>query len=234
MPRLNRGKTKRLSIRISDKAKKRINNAAENLSVSRASMIMYALGEQFESGVTQEKMLTLESKIVLEDDHLAISVPEHLSEKIEQHRNDFDFKKNVFVGLLVSGYFEALPENNQVIQDKKEKQDNKEELKKKRKNHNLTLPLHQLLKERLYKYAEQRYLTTSFIVARAIEKGRFKGIPDLPGGERELVSYTLPLHIYEEAKKQADLLGVSLHFYIESCIYNAFMSEDRIFNLESD
>lgn len=237
MPRMNRGKTKRLSIRLSQTALDRIENAAENLSVSRASMIMYALGEQFEKGITQQQLLTLENKIVLRDQHLAISVPKHLSEKIERYTTDFDFKKNVFVGLLVSGYFEALSDDSQVIQKKPKKEVpeevSSENQKKKRKNPNLTLLIHPLLKEKVNELAEEKFFTKSFIVARAIEQGRFKGIPDLPGAERELLSYTLPEDIYKEAVKQADILGVSLHFYIESCVYNLFVSGKKLLELES-
>ncbi|MEH7163116.1 hypothetical protein [Priestia megaterium] len=237
MPRMNRGKTKRLSIRLSETAQKRIKNAAENLSVSRASMIMYALGEQFDKGITQEQLLTLQNKIVLEEQHLAISVPKHLSEKIEQYTTDFDFKKNIFVGLLVSGYFEALSPENQVIQKKESDEDqiegvDAENEKKKRKNQNLTLLIHPLLKEKVNELAEEKFFTKSFIVARAIEHGRFKGIPDLPGAERELLSYTLPEDTYKEAVKQADLLGVSLHFYIESCVYNLFENGKKLLELE--
>ncbi|MDQ0808046.1 hypothetical protein [Priestia megaterium] len=239
MPRMNRGKTKRLSIRLSQTAQERIKNAADNLSVSRASMIMYALGEQFEKGITQQQLLTLENKIVLQDNHLAISVPKHLSEKIERYTTDFDFKKNVFVGLLVSGYFEDLSPDNQVIQKKESDEDqvedeaDSENEKKKRKNQNLTLPIHPLLKEKVNELAEEKFFTKSFIVARAIEQGRFKGIPDLPSAERELLSYTLPEDTYKQAVKQADLLGVSLHFYIESCVYNVFASGNKLFELES-
>lgn len=219
VPRLNRGEIERVSIRLSAEAKKRIIAAANNLSVSQASMIMYALSEQFEKGITKEKLLGMESNIILEREHFAISMPLHLSEKVKRYTEEFGIKKNSFIGFLVSDYFEKLPEENKSFQDKQETK-------------NVSIQIHKLLKEKLFAYGEEKYLNVSFLIAEAIKNGKFKGIPSLPGEERELVSFSLPLHIYNKALEQTKFLGVPLHFYIESCLYNAFMSENKIFKAE--
>lgn len=217
MPRLNRGETKRVSVRLSAAAKKRILAAAENLSVSQASMIMYALSEQFEKGITKNQLLGMESKIILEREHFAISMPLHLFNQVERFTEEYEIKKNAFVGLIVSDYFENLPEENKALQAR-EKESKK-----------VTIKINTPLKENLYKYSEKNYLNVSFLVAESIQNGRFKGIPDLPGEEKEQISFTIPLYVWEQAQEEAAAIGVSLHFYIESCLYNAFMSENKIF-----
>ncbi|OIK12917.1 hypothetical protein BIV60_15445 [Bacillus sp. MUM 116] len=215
MPRLNRGETMRVSVKLSSEAKIRIMTTAKNLSVSQASMIMYALSEQFKKGITQEQLLNIENKIILEHGHFPISMPKHLADKVEQYINDFDMKKGAFIGLLVSDYFENLPLDVQT--------ETAGESKK------LSLPVHKELKDLLYRYAEEKYQNVGWMITQSIENGKYEGIPKMQESERELISYNVPSHIYERALEQSSALGVTLHFYIESCIYNAFMGDNRIF-----
>lgn len=215
MPRLNRGETRRVSVKLSNEAKNRIMTTAKNLSVSQASMIMYALAEQFKKGITQEQLLNIENKIILESEHFAISMPKHLWDRVEQYINDFDMKKGAFIGFLVSDYFENLPQKDQSEYEGDKKK--------------LTLLLHKHLKDTVYRYAEENYLNVGFLVSKSIENGKFEGVPELTESEKELVTYNLPVRIYEDALKQSSDLGVPLHFYVESCLYNAFMSENKIF-----
>lgn len=217
VPRLNRGETRRVSVKLSSEAKNRIMTASKNLSVSRASMIMYALAEQFEEGITQEKLLNIENKIILEKEHFPISMPIHLVNKVEQYTTDFNMKKNAFIGFVVSDYFENLPPVNEVQGE----------------NHKLTLPLHKQIKDKLYQYAEEKYINVGLLVAQSIENGKYESVPDLEESERELTTYNIPKHIYEDALARSAESGVSLHFYVESCLYNAFMSENKIFELEN-
>jgi hypothetical protein len=217
MPRLNRGETQRVSVKLSSDAKNRIMTASKNLSVSQASMIMYGLAEQFEEGITQEKLLNLENKITLEKENFPISMPKRLVNIVERYTTDFNMKKNSFIGLLVSEYFENQPLVPEMEGDK----------------HKLTLPLHTQIKEKLYRYAEAKYINVGVLVAQAIaEVGEYKGIYVLDGNERELTVYNIPKHIYEVALTRSADSGVPLHFYVESCLYNAFMSENKIFELE--
>lgn len=218
MPRLNRGEVRRVSIKLSAEAKKRIMVAANNLSVSQASMIMYALSEQFEKGIDKNLILGMESKIILENEHFAIAMPTHLFAKVERLTEEYGIKKNSLIGLIVSDYFENLSEENKALQAR-EKESKK-----------VSIQINKLLRGKLFAYAEKNYLNVSFLIAEAIQNGRFIGIPDLSGAEKELTSFTLPLHVWSEAEENAVALGVPLHFYIESCLYNAFMSENKIFN----
>ncbi|MFB9324279.1 hypothetical protein, partial [Cryptosporangium minutisporangium] len=115
MPRLNRGDTRRVSIKLSEKAKKRILAASNNLGVSQAAMIMYAISNQFENDITKEQILNLESTVILEKEHFAISMPVHLIEKVDELKERFDMKKGAFIGLLVSDYFEKLPDQHRAL-----------------------------------------------------------------------------------------------------------------------
>ncbi|MEH6949124.1 hypothetical protein V7068_19055 [Bacillus sp. JJ634] len=220
MPRLNRGKTQRVSIKLSNAAKNRIETTADTLSVSQASLIMYALSEVFQEGITQEKLLTIQNKIILEPKHFAVSMPKHLTDKIEQYIRDFRMKKGEFVGLLVSQYYENLPQEHAGETEGEPK--------------TLTLPLHKQLKEIVYQYAEKNYLNVGFLIAQSIEHGRYKGVPALSKDDKEIITYNIPLHIYKHAVEQADSLSVPLHFYVESCVYNSFMSQNKLFELEEN
>lgn len=228
MPRLNRGKTNRVSIKLSAAAKTRIEAAAKNLGVSRASMIMYALSEQIEKGISINQLLRMESKITLEREHFAIVMPKHLNELVNGFTEEFEMKKNSLIGYLVSDYFENLPEDNRAFQERETVDSEGNKIKPKP----LVIEIHKQLKERLYAYAEKHFFNVSFLVSEAIHNGRFKGIPDLPGSEREQISFTITKEVYEASLDQADKLGVPLHFFIESCIYNAFYGESKIFNLD--
>ena len=155
MPRLNRGETKRVSIKLSAEAKKRITAAAHNMSVSQASLIMYALSEQFEKGITKNQLLGMESKIILEREHFPISMPIHLFNKVEQYTEEFDMKKNGFIGLLVSDYLESYKEYEPL----------EERIEEKR----LSITIHKHLKEMIYAYAEKNYVNVSFIIQQSIQ-----------------------------------------------------------------
>ncbi|MFD4863441.1 hypothetical protein [Streptomyces atratus] len=191
--------------------------ASKNLSVSRASMIMYALTEQFEKGITRLQMLTLDNKIILEKENFPISMPKHLVNKVEQYMADSKMNKNNFIGLIVSDYFESLPPAKEIEGEK----------------HKLTLPLHKQIKDMLYQYAEEKYMNVGLLVAQSIENGKYEGVPELNESEKETVSYNIPKHIYEDALTRSAESGIPLHFYVESCLYNAFMSENKIFELEN-
>lgn len=221
MPRLSRGETKRVSIKLSAEAKNRITAASLNMSVSQASLIMFALSEQFEKGITKNQLLGMESKIILEREHFPISMPIHLFNKVEQYTEEFDMKKNAFIGLLVSDYLESYKEIEQYK--------DYEPLEKRIKEKRLSITIHKHLKEMIYAYAEKTYVNVSFIIQQSIQNGKYKGIPALPGNEKELITISLAPFIYDMAMDEAKNLGVPLHFYIESCLFNAFMSENKIF-----
>ncbi|MFE4430892.1 hypothetical protein ACFRH9_28635 [Peribacillus butanolivorans] len=80
--------------------------------------------------------------------------------------------------------------------------------------HKLTLQLHKQIKDKLYQYAEEKYINVGVLVARAIEEiGEYKGIYALEGNERELTVYNIPKHIYEDALTRSAESGVPLHFF---------------------
>jgi hypothetical protein len=223
VPRINRGETKRVSIRISKKAKTRIMSGAKNFNVSQAGMIMFALSNIFQKEVTKEQLLNLENKIVLEPENFAITMPGHLYEKVEDYTKQFEMKKNTFIGLLVSDYYEKLPQNNPITaQDQNEGEPKK-----------LQVKINQLLKEKVFDYSENHYLSFSGLVTQAIENGHYEGLPEFSTSEKVSFMTAIPLHAWEKAQKGAAALGVPLHFYLESCLYKAFMTKSGIFYQEN-
>lgn len=213
MPRIKRGETIRISVKLSGKTLKRLGDTSDNLNVSRASLIMFALNKQLEKGITKEQLLNLQNKIELHD-HLAIRIPVQLSEKINGYTERFDIRKNALVGLLVSDYYDNLPGKAP---------------KEKVELHQLLVDVNELLTEKVMNYSEEKHLPLNMIMEQALENGAYDGIPQFPTDKKESFLTNVPLYIWEQAHEEAAALGVPLHFYLELCLYKAFLSENKIF-----
>jgi hypothetical protein len=114
MPKLNRGNTTKLSIRLSANAKGKIESAARNLGISQAGVILFELTQILKNPPTKTKLKEIINAITLDwrgeagNTHFVMTVNQGTMERIEELAEDYGMKKNVFVGYLVSNLFENL------------------------------------------------------------------------------------------------------------------------------
>lgn len=137
-----------------------------------------------------------------------------MASSIDELVEQYQMKKNVSIGLIVSDYFEKLEEDQQ---------ENVEA-------HQIFLNLNVGLKKRIDEYSKKHYLPLSGIVAKSLLNGPYKGFPKYEVDEFETLFTNVPTYIYEDMKRQAAEMGIMEHFYISLCIYEAFNGENKIFD----
>ena len=133
MPKINRGTTVKLSIRLSAIAKQKIEYAAKNLGISLAGVILFELTKLLKNPPTLSEIADIENRITLERKHFVVTVNEALMERVNNLAEDYDQKKNVLIGYMVSDHFEKYvdPEDEKDLEPKKLMVQVNESLKKK-------------------------------------------------------------------------------------------------------
>lgn len=220
MPRMNRGETTKLSIKLSAAANEKILRIKENLNLSKAGVILFALSNVFRDLPipAKEHLLNLETKIDLEPDNFPVTVKREFSKMVDHLAAENDMKKNVLVGLLVSNYFEQL-DNEKLLADHQDTEPQQ-----------ITVQANEDLKKKIVEYAENTYIPLSGLVSLALIEGPFEGIPSFQNSQTDLIFTTIPSYLYKEIKRQADKKEIREHFYITLCLYKAFYSNDKIFD----
>jgi hypothetical protein len=218
MGKMNRGDTTKLSLKMSIRARQRIERASENLNLSKAGIILFALSNILENVPSKEGMLNLEKKIDLEPENFPITIHMDLHEKITDLAKSVGMKKNVFVGLLVSNYFESMSVVNELLVDRDDTKPRK-----------LMVQVNEDLKKKMDEYSEKHYIALSGLISHAILRGPKMVIPEYGGNETEKFFTTVPEYLSEKVKREADKMMIREHFYVSLCCYRAFMTPDGEF-----
>ncbi|PGQ88341.1 hypothetical protein [Priestia megaterium] len=209
MTRLNRGKTTKLSIKLSSLAKDNIEKAAKNLSVSKASVIMFELTKILEAPPSKSHIeeIDFRKEIVLDPKPFVITVNERLSERINNLAEDYGMKKYRLIGYMVSEAFE----------------DRKEEEKENTEPKRLMVQTNEHLKKKMMEYSEENYIPLGVLVSYCILQGPSEEIPSYEEGEVDTFFTNVPEYIGDIIKDQAEERFMREHFYTSSCIYKQFM-----------
>jgi antitoxin component of RelBE/YafQ-DinJ toxin-antitoxin module len=221
MGKLNRGETTKLSIRLTAKAKERIELAAENLNLSKAGVIMFVLSKILKEEHTKSSLLNLENNLVLERENFAVTIKKSIAEDIDRRAKELDMRKNKFVGLLVSNYVE----NYATTQNLYDEEHDHEPYKMK-------VEVNNELKKKMMAFSEKYYFPLSGIVSLSVLKsGPYDRLPVYEEKGKDFFFTRIPTYIMERIKKEAKENLITESFYVELCLYKAFMSEERIFDL---
>jgi hypothetical protein len=213
MGKINRGGTTKLSVKLSTSAKQKIENAAKNLNLSKAGVILFELTKILENPPSRTDILNLENKIILEPEHFVLTVNESLMNRLNALAEEYGMKKNVLYGLLISNHFEDMEGNNQLDADPKK----------------IMIQVNENLKKKMIKYSEENYIPLSGLIAYSISEGPFNGIPVYKEGETEKFFSSVPGSVYEIIKTRAEEMNIREHFYVSLCLYKQFMTEEGRF-----
>ena len=208
MPKINRGTTTKLSIRLSAGARQKISKAAENLGISLAGVIIFELTKILKNPPSLSEIEQLEEEISLERNHFVMTVNEKLMKKINSIAIDYDMRKNVLVGLIVSNHFVNMDD----LEKEKDLQPKK-----------LMVQINETLKKKMMEYSEENYIPLGAIIGYSILNGPYEKFPKYEDGEAEKIFINVPEYIGQMVKEGAEELNIREHFYTSLCIYKQFM-----------
>ena len=216
MPKPNRGDTTKLSIRLSREARHvdaennvtgLIEQAAKNLGISAAGVILFELTRILESPPTLSEIETWKDEITLERKHFALTVNKEVAEQVNKLAEQYGMKKNILVGLIISKRFsENPPENWKNTEPKK-----------------LMLQVNHELKKKMMDWCEQNYIPLNAVVSYSVLQGLPDVLPQYEAEEHETIFTNVPEYIGEIIKEKSSKYSIREHFYTSSCIYKQFM-----------
>lgn len=208
MPKINRGTTIKLSIRLSTIARQKIENAAKNLGISLAGVILFELTKLLKNPPSLSEIAEIENRITLERKHFVLTVNETLMEKVNNLAEDYDQKKNVFIGYIVSNHFDKYgdPEDDKDIEPKK-----------------IMVQVNESLKKKMMEYSEKHFIPLNAIVTYSILQGPYEGLPTYDDEETVQFFTNVPAYIGELVKEGAVEHNIREHFYTSLCIYKQVM-----------
>lgn len=210
MARPKRGKTIKLSIRLSTAAKQQIQKAAANLGVSSSGVILFELARLLKNPPSISELETMENDITLERDHFVITINEGLSERVNGMAEDYNMKKNRLIGYIISNHFES-----QAAIKEQKKTDPKK----------FMLQLNSKLGDKVMEYAERNYVPLPALVSYSVLQGESEELPTFESGESVKIFTNIPEYVLETIKDEADLRSIPEHFYTSSCLFKQFMTE---------
>lgn len=214
MPKLNRGNTTKLSIRLSAIAKGKIEAAAKNLGISQAGVILFELGQILKNPPTETKLQTIVSAVTLENAHFVMTVNQNIMQRVNELAEDYDMKKNVLVGYLISDLFENMEVREETDLEPKQ----------------LLVQVNEDLKKRIMEYSENHYIPLNSIVSYSILKGHYEKLPYFSGNQLEQFFTNVPAYIGDKVKRKSEEFDMREHFYTAMCLYKQFMTpEGRFF-----
>lgn len=217
-------KFKKLSIRLSKKASDKIDEVSKNVNLSRAGVILFALYEQLKNPPSKEELLNMQNRITLLEGYFSTNIRPGLNDEINNLVEKYEMKRASLTGLLVSDYYERMNTSDELGQKKDEAS---------------TEPTHthvymnEQLKKKVIECSETYNIQLSGVISISILKAMQKGRLDMPyysdPGEHQRISTTLPLYLKERAQGEAHKINLPYSFFVEICLYQAFMDEEGIF-----
>lgn len=221
MGRFNRGETTKLSIRLSSAAREKIEAATINLNLSKAGVILFVLTKIIEDFPSKLSVINMENKIDLEPANFALNLKQGLADKISRIAAEYDMKKNILIGLVVSDYF--LNEINPDIVVEREPYEDPSKV---------LVQVNKELKKKMNEYSEHTFIPLSGLVSYSILKGHYQSLPIYTDNESVAFFTNIPPYLSERVKAAARERHIKESFYIELCLYKVFMSNEKEFDLK--
>lgn len=209
MPKLNKGKTTKLSIKLSGRAKNKIIVAAGDIGVSKAGVILLELTKILKNPPSKKMMEDYKKSIVLEKDHFNLSVNEKVTSRINDLVDEYGMKKNVLIGYILSAHFDPKYMN---IESK-----------------TFMVQINSILNKKLVDFSEKHYIPLNALVADCILKGPYEELPFYDGGETKKFFTTIPAHIRDQVNEKAYERNIPSHLYTSLCLYKQFMTPEGLY-----
>ncbi|USK72634.1 hypothetical protein [Peribacillus asahii] len=214
MAKLNRGKTTKLSIRLSVTARQKIEMAAKNLGISLGGVILFELTKIMKNPPSLADVEELKSKIRLEPNHFVLTISTQLIDKINVMSEDYGTKKNVLIGYMVSDHFEKLDVDNE-----------EKDFESKR----IMLQVNETLKKKMIEYSEENYIPLNALVSYSVLQGPYEGFPSYETDVTEQIFTKVPEYIGQIIKEESIEGNMREHFYSSLCLFKQFMTPEGRF-----
>lgn len=220
MGKPNRGQVTKLSIRLTEKARSEIKTFAENLNLSQAQVVMFSLHNILKNrSISKTSLLNMQHKYDLTPTNFAMTIKKERAQELAEVTKLLDMNKNIWVGLLVSEYFETRREGQ--LQNKQTDT----------LPYQIKVELNVELKKKLIDFSEKYYISLSGLIAYALLKGPSEDLPIYETNEKDAIFTNVPTYVHKKVQHEADLMHITDFFYMELCLYNAFMGENKYFEL---
>ncbi|MBY0077960.1 hypothetical protein H7K13_23830 [Priestia aryabhattai] len=237
MGKPNRGNVTKLSIRLTEKAHKEVQRYGMMMNLSKAGVILFALAKILKENPTRTTVLNLEQKYTLEPTNFAMTIKKELADKLADLTVEMDMNKNIWIGLLVSHYFESGKEAE--VEEKSDPEfvaeiDRKLALDPPDTSTDvfkIKVETNTELKKKIVEFSEENYIPLSGLVTYALLKGPSETLPEYQEFETDYFFTRIPVTVYEQVKQKADEMYLSDFKYMQLCLYNAFMGKDKVFDL---
>lgn len=213
MPKLNRGDTTKLSIRLSSEARQKIEVAAKNLGISLAGVILFELSPLLKNPPSLSRIEEIENEITLERNHFVLTVNEIMRNKVNELAEKYDMKKNILIGYIVSDHFQELTFPIQENTEPKK----------------LMVQINDTLKKKMMEYTEENYIPLNAVVSYSILNGPYEGFPSYNDGETVQFFTNVPAYIGDMVKEIAEERNIREHFYTSLCLFKQFMTPEGRF-----
>lgn len=216
MPKINRGDTTKMSIKLSSPARQNIEVAAKKYGLSKGGIILFELSKILKDPPSKTEVLTLDNKITLERSHFVLTTTKKLASDLNDLSREYDMKKNVLIGLIVSHHFETHFSDLEEPEDLDSKQ--------------IKMDINEELKKKILTYSEENFIPLSGIVSYSVLQGPHSELPEYSGKEREVMFTRVPGYIFDEIRTKAYEMNIREHFYVSQCLYKQFMTPEGRFS----
>ncbi|PEU54961.1 hypothetical protein CN395_25055 [Priestia megaterium] len=218
-------KFKKLSIRLSHDASEKIDKVSKNVNLSRAGVILFGLYEQLKNPPSKEELLNMQNRITLLEGYFSTNIRPGLNDELNKLVEEYEMSRASLAGLLVSDYYERMSENNELVQERDE--ESTEDI-------HTHVYMNEQLKKKIVEYVDFYNIQPSGIISISILKAREHGRLDMPfytdpGKEHKRISTRLPSYLRKWAREEAIKINLPYSFFMEVCLYHAFMNEEGIF-----
>ncbi|BCC80210.1 MULTISPECIES: hypothetical protein [Bacillus] len=203
----SRGKIKKFSIRLSQNAHDLIEIMAANTGATRSQIVAYAISCVRKNMKSRDEVLDLQQTITLLKKHFVLSLTETISNQLTLDAIDYDIKKNVLFGLLVSDYIESMDSNSPwlkpVIHPESQTQ--------------YKIYMHQSYYDAIQEYSTTEYVQLKIPVALGILQGP-SSISHRDFNEYIGTSTTLPISLIAHIQQESVKREIPEYVYVDSCV----------------
>lgn len=229
MGKLKRGKTTKISIKLSKNVREvhtdgtvtgTVATMASNLGISSAGVILFELPKLLADPPSLEEIKQMESEIELADRHFVLTVNNVLLKKIDALAKKYNMTKMNLMGYIISSHFEKL----QV----------KLKASKELKPQKTKLLLNKSVKKKMTDYCEENFLSHTSVITYSILQGPNYDLPTYDSPESESVFVSIPSYLVNQVKTEAAALNIAEHFYLSLCLYKQFMTAEGRFYKQAD
>ncbi|HAJ3957204.1 hypothetical protein WD019_19125 [Fictibacillus sp. Mic-4] len=215
MPKINRGNTGSLEVRLSAKAHERLDQLRFNLNLSKPAGILFLLPFCMKTERTVVDMINLENKYILEKKSIMCKAPESLIIRLTYLAEQYEMSRNQMLGYILSDQLETLPDDHFLLRKHGETESEKALIFLNRDCH-----------EKLLTYCEKHFITANGLISYAVLKGMNYRFPKYETNEQEKIFTSLPHYIVQHVKEKANWHNIADFLYIELCLYELLYHDE--------